>query len=218
MKDLRRFPRVKLICRIQLEEHTDSRVKDISQTGINLITAKPLSKGSPLLVEIPLARKQTIKTAGLVLWSKLNQEDLWENGIKFFSIDSQGRLQLKNYIDGNKYQKSERRAKTRHNLEIKIQYSMKTKCRTKDITHQGMRIVTKKPLPQGQIIQLQLNLPKSKIYTKGRVIWTSPRKPRTFEQGIEFWEIDDITIKALAEYFDKKATGIPSIEEIRLES
>ncbi|MBN2735536.1 MAG: PilZ domain-containing protein [Spirochaetales bacterium] len=218
MNELRRFPRVKLSGRVKLGDDQTCKTKDISQTGINLISDLPLHKSSPLLMEIPFSRNKIIKTAGIILWSQLTDTSQWENGIKFFSIDQDGRLELKNYIDKCLFGKSERRTRIRHNLDIHVRYSIKTKCRTKDITQQGMRILTKKALPEGQIIQLSIRLSKSKINTTGRVIWTKALKPRLFEQGIEFWDIEEESIKALAEYFDKKATGIPSIEEIRLQA
>ncbi|MBI4372982.1 MAG: PilZ domain-containing protein [Candidatus Omnitrophica bacterium] len=67
---------------------------------------------------------------------------------------------------------------------------------TKDLSREGIKVTTDKPLPAGSLVDLEIHLPDEvrPIRTTGKVMWSRPTETEegSFESGVCFLLIDPV--------------------------
>jgi c-di-GMP-binding flagellar brake protein YcgR len=202
----RKHTRVRLVSLVDYSGTTKAKSKDISENGICIISDRVFSSGTPLLLAIPLNSKGVVRAIAKAVWNKECSPSYYENGLEFSSISKHDRQKIATYIDETMKDKSERRMSQRKRAEIVINYSIKAEAVTKNVTRQGMCLVTRNELQVGKIVYVVITLSGGKpmnIY--GKVIWSKETKPGVFENGIEYWEIKNEDEEKLLDYFNDQS-------------
>ena len=101
----------------------------------------------------------------------------------------------------------ERRLYPRIYLDILVNYAVKAKAQSVNISETGLCIITEKGLEKDSYQTLTFTLPDEteelKIY--GKVIWEKRNDKNLYESGIEFWHITDNDIEKIKKYCNKQS-------------
>jgi c-di-GMP-binding flagellar brake protein YcgR len=198
----RKYRRVRLISLVDFAGEKKAKSKDISENGICIFSERYFTPGTPLLLSIPLDGKGTVRAIAKAVWNREYAPLLYENGLEFANISRLDRQKIVAFIEEATKDASERRLSPRKEAEIVINYSIKAEAVTKNVTREGMCLVTKNELQVGKIIYVVVTLTGSapmNIY--GKVIWSREVKPGSYENGIEYWEIKNEDEEKLIDYF-----------------
>ena len=102
----------------------------------------------------------------------------------------------------------ERRKHKRTEIDILVNYSKKAKVLTKNISEAGMCILSDSPFIQGTILNLRFYLlGKEEIKVYGKVIWNREIDPGIYENGIEFWNINNKDKETIKKYINDKVSS-----------
>ncbi|MBN2534493.1 MAG: PilZ domain-containing protein [Spirochaetales bacterium] len=205
MNEKRQFPRVVLSSIVDYSSTISARARDVSETGIGILSRRDFETGTPLFLVISLPELGLFKTIGQVVWTKEIKEDLYTNGLKFLSLKKDDRDKIKTYVQKILNSLNERRKTSRTVLDILINFEMKGRSYAKNLNLDGMCMVTSRALEQGKIILLGITLPDSSIINVyGRVVWCKNNRPNIFENGIEFLDIKKEDLELLKSFVHKK--------------
>jgi len=75
-----------------------------------------------------------------------------------------------------------------------------------DISVSGIRLTLEEEIPQGKVVNLEINVPSPPVVARGRVVWTrreETKEGKFFQAGIEFIEIKQ-TDKVRIETYTKE--------------
>jgi len=198
LDEKRSFPRT--ICNemIKYTNGKKGQARDISLSGIRFRTSEIFKQGTMLDLNFCLLNKGIIRSRGLVVWSLLLNDCIYENGLHFNSINAEGKTIISDYINQRLNLGEERRQAQRFLIDVCINYSVNAKARTRNITEAGMSLFTEHPIAEKQIIFLSIPLPAGDaISLHGKAIWNKQVKKDLFENGIVFWNIDEIEKRKL---------------------
>jgi hypothetical protein len=113
------------------------------------------------------------------------------------------REKIEHFVSQSLARAVERRLHKRRAADITINYSIKAEAVTKNITHEGLCLVTHGELPVGKIIYVVINIPGcDPVNIYGRVVWSKEVRHGSFENGIEYWEIRSDDEEKLIEFFN----------------
>lgn len=192
MKEKRQFPRVALSSIVDYSSTMNARARNVSETGIGILSRRNFETGTPLFLIISLPEVGFLKTIGQVVWTKEIKANLYTNGLKFLSLKEEDREKIKTYVQKILNSLNERRRTPRTVLDILINFEMKGRSYAKNLNFDGLCMVTSRALEEGKIILLGITLPdKYVINAYGRVVWCKNKKPNVFESGIEFLDIKE---------------------------
>lgn len=97
----------------------------------------------------------------------------------------------------------EKRQHPRASIDVKVNYANKAIAYTKNISEGGICIITEKPLEPTEIVNLVFTLPNGdQIKTYGKTIWRKKSTEHLYENGLEFWELNDINKNRILAYLD----------------
>jgi hypothetical protein len=102
MEEKRLFPRLLLDVLVNYSDYYFAKTKDISLSGINLITNSELQAGRFLSFEFSLPDKEFVKVFGKIEWSKKNAPNLYENGIQFRLLKDTSKIKIENFLNSLK--------------------------------------------------------------------------------------------------------------------
>ena len=98
----RRHPRIPLDVRVNYAFDAFAYSKDISESGICLIAEKDLGEGKMLnLVFYLPERDQPIESFGKVVWAREATEHFYENGVSFWDIVENDRMEIEKFLTTN---------------------------------------------------------------------------------------------------------------------
>ncbi len=85
----------------------------------------------------------------------------------------------------------EKRRFSRIPVEIRVEQSLQTPARTKDISNGGLCLVTENVLENGKVMVMEFSLPKiyDPVRAIGNVCWCKQVGEFSYETGVEFWEV-----------------------------
>ena len=86
MTEKRHFPRAELSTIVDYSSNINARARDVSESGIGILSRSNFKSGTPLFLTISLPETGTIKVIGKIVWTSEIKSDLYMNGLKFFSI------------------------------------------------------------------------------------------------------------------------------------
>ena len=94
-----RAPRQPLDVRVNSSTFGFAQSKNISTTGIALLTEVPIKEGEflQLLFFLPESANE-IKAYGKVVWTKPVSDNYYESGIKFWDIEESGQKEIEDYF------------------------------------------------------------------------------------------------------------------------
>ncbi|MBN1699603.1 MAG: PilZ domain-containing protein [Spirochaetales bacterium] len=205
MEEKRQYPRVAVNTTIDIKDNFRAVIKDVSENGIRMVFDKVLPD-EDILLFVPLFNEERICMEAKVIWKKEAVENEVEYGLSIVSISDIDKIKLKRFIDeklsaGDDFE--EKRRCGRADLNIVVNYAIKTNAVTKNINKNGICIITEEMLPEGVIIMLIIFIPeKVSIKAYGKVAWSREVKSGKFESGIEFWEIRRSDREDLEKYIE----------------
>lgn len=192
MIENRDYKRAKFNSNIDYYSDTKAEAKDISESGINIITKSSLSKGTPLILKFDIVEKGCINTIGKVVRCQQTKPDAYECAIKFTSISIIDKQKIREYVYEKLKDESDRRHDYRTSIDITIDYSAPVESVVKNYNSKGLCIVTDQGFAPGSMIILTFTMPEyEKIHVYGKVIWCHTIKPGTFKTGITFTAVTD---------------------------
>ena len=120
-------------------------------------------------------------------------------------------------MKNRKAKKNERRRFIRFDLNTSLKYKFfddinideRMKGKAKNLSAEGVCIVTKKEIPQNKNIELSISLPERKkpVKVHGKVVWTHKIKradkniPDHFEAGIKLYTVNEDDENMLLRYY-----------------
>ncbi|MBN2440524.1 MAG: PilZ domain-containing protein [Spirochaetales bacterium] len=190
MKEKRVCPRVALSSVVDYSSTVNARARNVSETGVGILTRRVFDQGTPLFLTISLPQFGLFKSIGRIMWCREIKEELYLNGIRFFSLKEESRAKIKDYVDKMMSSTQERRRTPRKVIDILIDFKMKGSAYAKNLNLNGICATTSVPLNEGKIILLSIMLHNEHtINAYGRVVWCHKKNSNTFESGIEFWDL-----------------------------
>lgn len=202
MIENRDYKRADLITEIDYYSDTKARAKNISESGICMITQSFLSKGLPLILKFNLSDNGCINVIGKVVRCHAIKPDVFECALKFTSISIMDQQKIREYVYEQLKEKTDRRNDFRTEIDICINYASPIKSIMKNYNAKGMCIVTKQEFKKDSMILLTLAMPEDEnLYVYGKVIWSYEIKSGVFKTGIKFWNIDDDTRNRILVFF-----------------
>ncbi len=100
----------------------------------------------------------------------------------------------------------EKRQFPRFYLDILVNYSTNAKTRSKDISQEGICIITKKAFKKDSYLNLVFTLPEDtkEIKAYGKVVWSKMKKSNLYENGIKFWHISNFDKEKIKKYINNQ--------------
>lgn len=171
----------------------DFKVKDISMSGIGIITSLPLKTNDTYRIELASPEKEKMQfsceVVNCFLKGTLKEKDnlvpLYEAGLKFLELTDEGKHFLEQII--KKFSPWDRRRSKRINKSIEVTLFTADIVihagTTDNISRDGICIWTHKEYPPGTQVELEIYLSsKEKISVRGKVKWID--KTQFHEKGI----------------------------------
>lgn len=135
---------------------------------------------------------------------------------KTFRHNSRSRAEMEEYWNG-----SERREHVRFASAVPVSYAisksknLEANGKTVDISAGGAKLLLAEKLPEGAMLDLQLNVPNAegKIMTQGEVVWSEEARKvgdtpmRLFHVGVRFSKIKEPHAGILLDYLKGLAAG-----------
>lgn len=98
-EDQRRAPRIPLDVSVNYDYSAIAHSKDISESGICLITEHVLDEGKMLHLGFSLpGRERPIECFGKVMWSRKATEHLYQSGVSFWDIKEKEQTEIKKIL------------------------------------------------------------------------------------------------------------------------
>ncbi|MBN2533665.1 MAG: PilZ domain-containing protein [Spirochaetales bacterium] len=202
MIENRDYKRAQLLAEIDYYSDIKARAKNISESGICMITQTVLTKGMPLILKFNLSSKGSINLIGKVVRCHSIKPDVYECGLKFTSISIMDQQKIREYVYEQIKGKTDRRDDFRTEINISINYASPISSIVKDYNAKGMCIITEQKFKKESMILLILTLPENeKLHVYGKVIWCHEIKPGIFKTGIKFCNIDNETKSRILVFF-----------------
>ena len=133
---------------------------------------------------------------------------LWQKRTRHLSLVP---AKLDSYWDSLK----ERRKFRRFNSSLSVECSFSEQSNnvyhvfSKDISGEGLCIQVPEIMPEGGLLDLKINIPKTRpISVKGKIVWvdesprTSNEQDRVFNAGVQFVKVDTRDRKRLRDFLD----------------
>jgi len=97
----------------------------------------------------------------------------------------------------------ERRKFPRVEIDVLVNYDINAKARSKDISENGICLITGKALEVGSFLNIVFSIEKDdEIKAIGKVKWTREVSAKQYENGLEFWHIDKIDENKIKKYVE----------------
>ncbi len=200
----------------QADKENTVLVQDISVSGVRFICNEVLDQNVEVsfTLSIPDLPK-SISAKGKVIWQRKFSESFCDTGLEFTYIEPDCRQMLSEYIKKALGRVDEHREFVRSNLSTMVTYKIarnpdeEKRCISVDVSPTGMKVFIKERLENGESLELSFNLPEEEepINVKGKVIWAKEREEKFSECGIEFTEIDSVSVDKINRYV-KQTLGI----------
>ncbi|MBN2444914.1 MAG: PilZ domain-containing protein [Spirochaetales bacterium] len=194
MIENRDYKRAVLVSKIDYYSDTKATARNISESGLCMITQTSLSKGIPLILKFELKDKGCINTIGKIIRCQHIESNSFECAVMFSSMGIIDRQKIREYVYEYLKDKTDRRHDYRTKIDIDIDYALPVKSSIKNYNSKGLCIMTKQAFMPGSLILLTLSLPENeKIHVYGKVAWCHETKSGLYKTGITFTDIDDDT-------------------------
>jgi len=97
----------------------------------------------------------------------------------------------------------EQRKNPRLPLDVEVDYRGRAMARSRNISKEGICLISEDKPEEGRILNLQFHLPGTAepIHAYAKVMWVREASEHYFEFGLKFWEIDESDEKCLNAYF-----------------
>jgi len=99
----------------------------------------------------------------------------------------------------------EQRKSPRLPLDVEVDYKGRAMARSKNISKEGICLISGDKPDEGKILNLRFFLPQeaNPIQAYAKVMWVKEAGEYYFEFGLKFWEIDGEDEKRLNAYFQE---------------
>ena len=99
----------------------------------------------------------------------------------------------------------EQRKNPRMPLDVEVDYRGRAIARSKNISKEGICLISEDKQEPGKILNLQFHLPGTAepIQAYAKVMWVRDASEHYYEFGLKFWEIDEDDEKRLNGYFEE---------------
>ncbi|MBN2050606.1 MAG: PilZ domain-containing protein [Spirochaetales bacterium] len=97
----------------------------------------------------------------------------------------------------------EQRQHPRLPLDVEVDYRGRAIARSRNISKEGICLISEEKPEEGKILNLQFFLPGADqpIQAYARVMWVREASEHYYEFGLKYWEIDEADEKRLEAYF-----------------
>lgn len=200
----------------QMDKENTVLVQDISISGVRFISNEVLDLNIEVTFTLSIPDlPKVISAKGKVVWQKKFSESFCDTGLEFTHMEADSREMLSLYIKDALGRVDEHRDYVRSNLSTMVTYRIPSdpdqerRCITVDISPTGMKVFSKELLQNEEVLELFFNLPDEEqaIQAKGKVIWVKEREEKFSECGIEFTQIDKVSVDKINRYV-KQTLGI----------
>ena len=92
-------------------------------------------------------------------------------------------------------------------LDVRVNCDFNAIAHTKDISEGGICLITDVKLDEDNFIQLDFILPEQseEIRAYGKVMWSRKATKNLFENGVNFWEIQDTDKVKIQDFFNNSS-------------
>ena len=98
----------------------------------------------------------------------------------------------------------ERRKSKRIDVDLPVHFSINQQARIINLSMSGLKLEAKKLLTKGMILFLIINLPGEDLKVIGEVRWSKSEAQGKFENGVEFFFMDNTYKKKIKEYIENQ--------------
>lgn len=88
-------------------------------------------------------------------------------------------------------------------LDVDVDYKGRAMARSKNISREGICLISEDEPEAGRILNLQFHLPgqEEPVSAYAKVMWVNQPSEHLYEYGLKFWDIDGDDEKKLTAYF-----------------
>jgi hypothetical protein len=94
-------------------------------------------------------------------------------------------------------------------LDVRVNYDFNAIAHSKDISEDGICLITEQPLEEGKMLNLGFQLPdrSSPIESVGKVMWCRKASEHLHEIGIRFWDIKETEQQEIKKHLESQEIG-----------
>jgi hypothetical protein len=96
----------------------------------------------------------------------------------------------------------DQRAAPRLPLDVEVNFMERGMARSKDVSEGGICVIAEDEIPQGKIYNLSFVIPSTgeRFTAFAKVVWNRKAGDHLYENGLEFWHMDDEAKDILHDY------------------
>ena len=145
----------------------DGILLDLSETGMEILTAEPMDTGSLLAFHFQVPdRALEVEARGEVAWANLNGQ----TGVRFLDLSESAKTELKSWLQAAA------------NLAVAGPDEIVPHCKLTDLSLGGCYVETDAPFPERALVDLCLKTDQFEVHTEGMVRVVHP----SHGMGVEF--------------------------------